>query len=191
MVGLFPTHHGRVLVFVQWPVGERAAFKANLKANYLDTLRSIGPVAARLRDARLAERILRMAQLPNFFRRPYGRGWALVGDAGHHKDPLVARGMSDAWRDSQLLTDALLAGWGSDRELQRALANYQHTRDAASARVSQLNAELARLDAPLEVMAELWMQLAAAERASDVPASVARLGGVVQSGAHHGICLRS
>lgn len=167
MVGLFPTHDERVLIFVQRPVSDRAAFKANLKENYLETLQSIEPVAARLADARLAERIRGMAELPNFFRHPFGPGWALVGDAGHHKDPLVARGISDAWRDSQALTDALVAGWGSDRGLQEALAHHQRTRDAASAQVSQLNTRLARLDAPLDAMADLWAQLAAAERASD------------------------
>jgi flavin-dependent dehydrogenase len=167
LVGLFPTHHDRVVAFVQLPVGERSAFKTRLKANYLDTLRSIKPVAERLADARLAERIRGMAELPTFFRRPFGHGWALVGDAGHHKDPLVARGISDAWRDSQLLTDALVTGWGNDHALQEALAHYQHTRDTASSQVSKLNARLARLDAPLQAMAALWAQLAAAERAGD------------------------
>src|SRR3712207_9569636 len=37
--------------------------------------------------------------LPNFFRKPHGSGWALVGDAGYHKDPYGAQGISDAFRD--------------------------------------------------------------------------------------------
>ena len=24
---------------------------------------------------------------PNFYRKPYGNGWALIGDAGLHQDP--------------------------------------------------------------------------------------------------------
>jgi flavin-dependent dehydrogenase len=167
MVGLFPTHGDQVLALVQWPVSESTAFKANLAANYLRTLESIATVATRLGDARRAERILGMAQLPNFLRCPFGPGWALVGDAGHHKDPLAARGISDAWRDSQLLTDALVAGWGSDHRMHEALARYQQTRDTASTHVSQLNTRLARLDASLETMAGLWTQLTDAERASD------------------------
>ena len=167
LVGLFPTHDHRVLAFVQWPIDERAAFKAALTANYLHSLRSVEPVATRLADARLAEPIRGMVQLPNFFRRPFGEGWALVGDAGHHKDPLVARGITDAWRDSQLLTDALLGGWGSDAGLRDALAHYHHMRDRTAGQVAQLNARLARLDAPLETMAGLFAELAAAERASD------------------------
>ena len=46
----------------------------------------------------------------NFYRRPYGDGWALVGDAGYHKDPILAIGISDAFRDAQLLADASDAG---------------------------------------------------------------------------------
>lgn len=51
-----------------------------------------------------------MADLPNFFRRPYGPGWALIGDAGHHKDPTLARGISDAFCDADLLANAVDAG---------------------------------------------------------------------------------
>jgi len=28
------------------------------------------------------------------FRRPFGPGWALVGDAGDHEDPLIAHGLT-------------------------------------------------------------------------------------------------
>ena len=41
--------------------------------------------------------------VPNFFRKPYGPGWALVGDAGYTKDPITAQGISNAFRDAELL----------------------------------------------------------------------------------------
>jgi flavin-dependent dehydrogenase len=167
MVGLFPTHHDQTLIFIQWPATERAGFKTDLQGNYLATLRTVAPVAERLGNADRASRILGMAELPNFFRQPFGPGWALVGDAGHHKDPLVARGISDAWRDSQHLADAVLAGWGDTRQLRSGLADYQRARDTASTELTRLNAELARLDQPPEEMAELWLQLADAERAGE------------------------
>jgi flavin-dependent dehydrogenase len=61
-----------------------------------------------------------------FFRRSYGPGWALVGDAGYFKDPLTSHGITDALRDAETLADAINAG--SDE----ALADYQEQRDAAS-----------------------------------------------------------
>ena len=45
--------------------------------------------------------------MPNYYRKPYGQGWALVGDAGYHRDPVLAQGISDALRDSGLLAEAL------------------------------------------------------------------------------------
>ena len=36
--------------------------------------------------------------VPNFFRKPYGPGWALVGDAGYNKDFITAQGMHDTFR---------------------------------------------------------------------------------------------
>jgi 2-polyprenyl-6-methoxyphenol hydroxylase-like FAD-dependent oxidoreductase len=167
MVGLFPTHHQQTLIFVQWPAGERARFKSDIEGNYLATLRSIAAVAKRLDQAERSTRILGMIELPNFFRQPTGPGWALVGDAGHHKDPLVARGISDAWRDSQLLTDAVIGGWGDTHDLRLRLADYHRMRDRTSHQLTRLNANLARLDRPLAELSELWLQLAEAERASD------------------------
>jgi hypothetical protein len=43
-------------------------------------------------DAVIAEPLRGTAALPTFFRTASGPGWALVGDVGHHKDPLIARG---------------------------------------------------------------------------------------------------
>jgi len=49
--------------------------------------------------------------LPNYVRRPYGPGWALVGDAAYHKDPVTGLGITDAFLDAALLADALDAGF--------------------------------------------------------------------------------
>ena len=38
-----------------------------------------------------------------------GPGWALVGDAGYHRDPITGHGMTDAFRDAELLADAATA----------------------------------------------------------------------------------
>jgi flavin-dependent dehydrogenase len=50
----------------------------------------------------------------------YGPGWALVGDAGYHKDPITAQGITDAFRDSELLADALGASFAGTRPLDDA-----------------------------------------------------------------------
>ncbi|MDQ4098924.1 MAG: NAD(P)/FAD-dependent oxidoreductase, partial [Chloroflexota bacterium] len=70
--------------------------------------------------------------LPNFFRKPYGPGWALVGDAGYHRDPIPARGISDAFRDAELLAEAIDAGFSGRRPLEDALADYEQRRNEAA-----------------------------------------------------------
>ena len=65
----------------------------------------------------------------NFFRRPYGPGWALVGDAGYHKDPILAQGISDAFRDAELLAEAIDAGFAGRAPLDEALAAYERQRN--------------------------------------------------------------
>ena len=70
--------------------------------------------------------------LPGYLRRPYGRGWALVGDAGYFKDPISAHGLTDALRDAELLARALVAAaTGAEIETE-ALAEYHATRDRLS-----------------------------------------------------------
>ena len=58
-------------------------------------------LAERMRGGRREERLLGATQVPNFLRRPGGPGWALVGDAGCHKDPYLALGLCDAFRDAE------------------------------------------------------------------------------------------
>jgi 2-polyprenyl-6-methoxyphenol hydroxylase-like FAD-dependent oxidoreductase len=68
---------------------------------------------------------------PGFMRKPWGKGWALVGDAGYFKDPLSTHGMTDALRDAELVARVLTAiREGADET--DALASYQATRDALS-----------------------------------------------------------
>ena len=47
----------------------------------------------RVRAGRRADRFYGATDLRNFLRKPYGPGWALVGDAGCHKDPYLALGI--------------------------------------------------------------------------------------------------
>ena len=72
----------------------------------------------------------RAASVPNFFRKPYGPGWALVGDAGYNKDPITAQGISDAFRDAELCAAALDESFSGERSFDDAMADYQRHRDA-------------------------------------------------------------
>ena len=116
----------------------------------------------------LEGRVLGMLALPNYFRQAHGPGWALAGDAGHHKDPLVGRGISDAFRDAELLAEALLSGiGGTDEELSDRLESYAVARDDAVLRVYEANLALSRLNYPLEQVPSLFGALNRAEEVAD------------------------
>lgn len=91
------------------------------------------------------ERFQGAANLPNFLRKPYGPGWASVGDAGCHKDPYLALGVCDAFRDAELLADAIADGLSGGRLLGSALADYERRRNQATMPDYRTNLERARL----------------------------------------------
>ena len=90
-----------------------------------------------------------------FFRTASGPGWALLGDAGHHKDPITAQGMTDALLHAELLATAIVEGLSGSRPLDAALLDYGRRRDEAAQPMHALTADLARLAPPPPAMAAL------------------------------------
>ncbi|HET8712508.1 MAG TPA: hypothetical protein VFM23_02365 [Gemmatimonadales bacterium] len=103
-------------------------------------------ISRRVLDGRREERYYGATDLPNFYRKPYGDGWALVGDAGCHKDPYMALGIADALRDADLLAAAILDGLNGRRALAVALEGYERERNAASTAIYQQNLNAARFE---------------------------------------------
>jgi flavin-dependent dehydrogenase len=142
----FPTNDDLVCTFIAWPNREFHAFRADIEGNFLRTLADAAPgLAERVRGGKREERFFGTADLPNFFRRPYGPGWALVGDAGYHRDPLTAQGISDALRGAELLAEAIDDGLAARQPLDAALAEYERRRNEAAMPIYELNSQLATL----------------------------------------------
>jgi len=129
MVFAAPTNDGLACIGVAWPIAELAAYRANVEASYLATIDQARGLAERVRAGRREVQFVGTAKLPNYYRRPFGPGWALVGDAGFHKDPTTASGISDAFRDAELLATAIDAGLSGARDPARALAEYERARN--------------------------------------------------------------
>jgi 2-polyprenyl-6-methoxyphenol hydroxylase-like FAD-dependent oxidoreductase len=136
-IGMFPTNDDLTMVFVQAPHRGFAAARHDPTQHYLGKLKSQPAAMESLADGTPAEPLRGSGDLPVFFRDSAGPGWALVGDAGHHKDPLIARGIADAFRDADLITAAVTSGW--DRDLDQAIAAYPAQRDACARPVSAAN----------------------------------------------------
>jgi flavin-dependent dehydrogenase len=102
--GVFPTHAGEACVWVCAPRGRTGGIRGGATDAFGELLAGISPsLATRVRTGHVTSRVRGAAALPNHVRRATGPGWALVGDAGYHRDPISGHGITDAFRDAELL----------------------------------------------------------------------------------------
>jgi 2-polyprenyl-6-methoxyphenol hydroxylase-like FAD-dependent oxidoreductase len=114
--------------------------------------------------------------VPNWFRKPYGPGWALVGDAGYNKDFITGHGMHDAFRDAELCATALDQAFAGTRPFEAAMGDYQATRDRQVLPMYELTTQLATLEPPPPEQQQLLAAMHGNQQAMDGFARV--LGGV-------------
>jgi flavin-dependent dehydrogenase len=153
------TNDGLTIVVVVWPKGEFERVRSNVEGEFMRALDGHTPgLAERVRAGRREERFAGTGFLPNFFRKPYGPGWALVGDAGYVKDPVTAQGITNSFSHAEMLAEALDEGLSGGREMGEALAGYERRRNAEVLAMFEQNCQLARLEPP---PAELRQLLAA------------------------------
>jgi len=115
---------------------------------FLGALNALGEFGERVQAGRREERFYGTADLPNFYRKPFGPGWALVGDAGYRKDPYMTLGVADAFRDAGLLARAIDNGLSGRAPLDESLAEYETLHNEQAAEEYQENLKLARLAGP-------------------------------------------
>ncbi len=135
MVVASPTHDGKVVVIAFWPRERFDEVRHDIERSFLEVLPP--NLAERLRGGTREERFRGTLQAPNRFRVPYGPGWALVGDAGYHKDPILAHGISDAFRDAELLAQSI-----------DDLETYERRRNEMAAATYAATLQFAALQAP-------------------------------------------
>ncbi len=150
----WPTNDDLTLVIAGWPFAEFGAYRNDIEGNFLRTLELAPPFAERIRSATRETRFAGTA-LPNFFRKPYGPGWALVGDAGYDKDFITAYGMHDAFRDAELCATALDETFTGVRSFDFAMADYQSARDRHNLPFYEFTAQIATLEPPPPELAQV------------------------------------
>jgi 2-polyprenyl-6-methoxyphenol hydroxylase-like FAD-dependent oxidoreductase len=160
------THDGLTMVVAGWPHAEFEQNKKDVEGNYLRALELAPAFAARVRAARREARFAGAA-LPNFFRKPYGPGWALIGDAGYNKDPITAQGISDAFRDAELCATALDQTFRGARSFDEAMAEYQAARDRHSLSMYEFTCQLATLEPPPPELQQVFGALPGNQAALD------------------------
>jgi flavin-dependent dehydrogenase len=164
--GAAPTHNGLTVTVGGWPYSEFEANKKDIEGNFLKLFELAPEFADRMRGAKREAPIVGVPT-PNFFRRPFGPGWVLVGDAGYIKDPITAQGISDAFRDAEKCAIALDQIFSGDRSFDEAMSEYQHARDESSLPMFEFTCQLATLEPPPLEMQQLLGAIQGNQKAMD------------------------
>jgi 2-polyprenyl-6-methoxyphenol hydroxylase-like FAD-dependent oxidoreductase len=143
-----PTHDDLTVLPFGWPVEEFKANRGDIEGNFFAAMDFAPEFAEHVRAAQRESKFIGSADLPGYFRKPFGPGWALLGDAGYHKNPITAMGINDAFRDAELVTDALDGAFSGRRSYEEGMNDYQQTRDREAGPVYEFTDDFAQLQPP-------------------------------------------
>ncbi|MEV7671633.1 NAD(P)/FAD-dependent oxidoreductase [Streptomyces sp. NPDC000963] len=145
--GTWPTNDGLTMVATICTKRYLKEFRQDVEANFRAVIDDVSPeMGEQFRDtARRAEDFRPMRYPDNYYRRAYGPGWALVGDAGYHKDPYTGWGITDSFLHGELLAERIHQGLAGERPMEEALAEYNKLRDEESAGVYDFTTTLGEL----------------------------------------------
>jgi 2-polyprenyl-6-methoxyphenol hydroxylase-like FAD-dependent oxidoreductase len=160
------THDGLTMIVGGWPYAEFGANRNDIEGNFLKMLDLVPEFAGRVRTAKREARFAG-APTPNFFRKPYGPGWALVGDAGYLKDPITAQGILDAFRDAERCAMALDQTFSAGRSFDAAMGDYQRERDDKVLAMYEFTWQLATLAPPPPETQQLFGAISGNRKAMD------------------------
>jgi flavin-dependent dehydrogenase len=125
----FPTHWDQLCLGVGGPRETFVEFRKDIAGNYMKLIDRVPALAAQVRAGKQEQRFMGTADQPNYFRKPYGPGWALVGDAGYHRDFITGLGINDAFRDAELVAKAADEGLSGERAMDEAMGAYESKRN--------------------------------------------------------------
>ncbi|MCD0447743.1 FAD-dependent monooxygenase [Actinocorallia sp. API 0066] len=181
-IGAIPTNDGQTLVAAYFRQAEFERIRADAETAYTENIRLTAPsLHERLRGASRAAQLYGTGDQRNFLRTATGPGWVLVGDAGHHKDSLTARGITDAFLQAELLAgpeapddpDAAARRFADQRD-GILLANYRSTLAVARLAVEPERLALLRtVQAAPELTEKYFAAAAGSVAATDLLANFA------------------
>ncbi|MEU9859425.1 NAD(P)/FAD-dependent oxidoreductase [Streptomyces sp. NPDC047971] len=162
----WPTNDGLTLLICGWPMREFEEHRTDPEGEYLATVALAPALAERIASATRVERFVGTA-VPNYFRTPYGPGWALVGDAGYLKDFITAQGIQDAFQDAELCARAVDETLTGRRPYEEAMREYQEARDGRVREMYEFTADFACLDPPTPEMLQMFGAIARQQETMD------------------------
>jgi 2-polyprenyl-6-methoxyphenol hydroxylase-like FAD-dependent oxidoreductase len=104
---VFPMRPDEDCIALELQPGDFDDMRRDPKRGFDERVSALPGMAKRFASARLEGKLMGAKGIDNYFRVPFGPGWALTGDAGYLKDPSTGLGMGDALAQAFMLADAL------------------------------------------------------------------------------------
>ncbi|MBI3159859.1 MAG: NAD(P)/FAD-dependent oxidoreductase [Chloroflexi bacterium] len=153
LVYVFPCDGGLTLTAVSVPITEFQAFRRDPQRRMTEELNAMTQVAGRLEKAKRVGSIKGSGSIPGYLRVPYGRGWALVGDAGMVMDPWSGQGIDQAATHAVFLADELARFLTGEASWNEAMQAYHEARNGFSLKTYQRTCTFSRDLRPMTLAA--------------------------------------
>ena len=141
------TNDGLTLVVGGWPMTEFEANKKDVEGNWMKIFAQHPEFSDRLHGAKRESKIYG-TYVSNYYRKPYGPGWVLVGDAGYNRDFITAFGIMDAFLSAEQAAEALDQSFSGARPQNEAMERYQRERDERVTPFFHMTCQLATCQPP-------------------------------------------
>jgi flavin-dependent dehydrogenase len=174
----FPTNDGLTTIALVMSEDWYRESRKDPDASVQGAFDKLGDLGERVRAGRREHDLVPATNLPNFIKQPVGPGWALVGDAVYHKDPTPADGITDAYREADLLADEVddfLTGRASEED---AMTRYGEQLIQVARPLLQKTMEMTAFDASLMKRGTAFLEIQGmhAEEAENVLGSMEKEG---------------
>ncbi|MBV9477679.1 MAG: FAD-dependent monooxygenase [Acidobacteria bacterium] len=158
-----PADNGHFVAIVCPSLDEREAYRVDGEGAYWRTIEGCAPVAELVRGAERVTKFRGLTRFEGFFREATGRGWVLAGDAGHFKDPTPGQGISDALRQVEKLSEAIVRGFSRPDRRDEELRRWWRWRDADAMQHYWFAADIGKRGPISPVLLEILRGVAANE----------------------------
>lgn len=126
------TNDGKVIFGANFQAHELETISKDLEGHFFALAETLAPDLYRRLRAGKREDDWVPGRLPRcFFRKPYGPGWALVGDAGAVYEYSTAQGITNVFRQVDFIAEAIDDGLAGRRPMEEALADFERRRNEA------------------------------------------------------------
>ena len=163
---IFQTDEDQLLIGTLPPVEEAKRWRSDLSRAYRENLEEDDFVAGVIENSQPESKIRGTVSERYFFREAAGPGWALVGDAGHHKEFILGDGMTEAMLQARSLAGAIRQG--SDAALQ----SWRRERDAKAWELYCFGKDEGALERPIALQEAVLEGVARDQRLKDSMALV-------------------